>query len=169
MVLASDINGEPLIGRSTASFTTAPRPPGINKNTNWLSSPGSWAFYSGLIVFGWLLLSLFMDGGIAWTWIHIIHSIITFYVFHWMKGSPVDSDQGKYDKLTFWEQFDDGVQNTPTRKFFMAVPVVTFLLAIHGSDYRRQPLFLNLMAMVISVVSKFPALHKVRLFGINKY
>lgn len=85
------------------------------------------------------------------------------------QGSPVDSDQGKYDKLTFWEQFDDGMQNTPTRKFFTAVPVVTFLLAIHGSDYRQQPLFLNLLAMVVSVVSKFPALHKVRLFGINKH
>lgn len=86
-----------------------------------------------------------------------------------LQGSPVDSDQGKYDKLTFWEQFDDGMQNTPTRKFFTAVPVVTFLLAIHGSDYRQQPLFLNLLAMIVSVVSKFPALHKVRLFGINKH
>ena len=77
--------------------------------------------------------------------------------------------QGKYDKLTFWEQFDDGVQNTGTRKFFLAVPVITFLLATHGTDYRRQPLFLNLVALVVPVVSKFPALHKVRIFGINKH
>ena len=77
--------------------------------------------------------------------------------------------QGKYDKLTFWEQFDDGVQNTGTRKFFLAVPVITFLLATHGTDYRRQPLLLNLVVLVVSVVSKFPALHKVRIFGINKH
>ncbi len=84
-----------------------------------------------------------------------------------LQGSPIDSDQGKYDKLTFWEQIDDGVQNTATRKFFTAVPIVTFLLATHGTDYRRQPLFLNLVVMVVVVVSKVPALHKVRIFGVN--
>ena len=34
-----------------------------------------------------------MDGGLAWTWMHIIHGIVTFYLLHWLKGSPVDSDQ----------------------------------------------------------------------------
>jgi hypothetical protein len=165
MVLASDVHGQPIVGRQTSvsQMQTA----GINKNTSWLSSTGAWAFYAGLIIFGWLVLSLFMDGGFAWTWIHLIHGIVTFYLLHWMKGSPIDADQGKYDKLTFWEQFDDGMQNTATRKFFTVVPIVTFLLATHGSDYRRQPLFLNLVVMVVLVVSKIPALHKVRIFGVN--
>lgn len=30
--------------------------------------------------------------------------------------------------MTFWEQIDDGVQYTATRKFFTVVPVVLFLL-----------------------------------------
>ena len=29
---------------------------------------------------------------------------VTFYIFHWQKGSPIPQDQGKYDKLTYWEQ-----------------------------------------------------------------
>ena len=33
-----------------------------------------------------------------------IHFVLTFYYFHWHKGSPIISDQGAYDKLTFWEQ-----------------------------------------------------------------
>ena len=38
--------------------------------------------------------------------------------------------------MTFWEQLDDGVQNTSNRKFLTLVPVVLFLLATHGTDYR---------------------------------
>ena len=38
--------------------------------------------------------------------------------------------------MTFWEQLDDGVQNTNNRKFLTLVPVVLFLLATHGTDYR---------------------------------
>lgn len=82
---------------------------------------------------------------------------------------PVCGVQGKYDSLTFWEQLDDGVQNTNTRKFLTLVPVALFLLATHGTDYRRQPLGLNLIVLLVLVIAKFPAMHKVRIFGINKY
>ena len=77
--------------------------------------------------------------------------------------------QGKYDSLTFWEQLDDGVQFTNNRKFLTIVPVALFLLAAHGTDYRRQPLGLNLIVLLVLVIAKFPAMHKVRIFGINKY
>ena len=77
--------------------------------------------------------------------------------------------QGIYDSLTFWEQLDDGVQFTNNRKFLTIVPVALFLLAAHGTDYRRQPLGLNLVVLLVLVIAKFPAMHKVRIFGINKY
>lgn len=83
MVLASDVHGQP-IGRQSSTVAQT-QTAGINKNTSWLSSTGAWAFYAGLIIFGWLVLSLFMDGGYAWTWIHLIHGIITFFLLHWMK------------------------------------------------------------------------------------
>ena len=47
--------------------------------------------------------------------------------------------------------------------------VVLFLLASHGTDYRRQPLGLNLIVLAVLVIAKLPALHKVRILGINKY
>jgi len=65
-------------------------------------------------------------------------------------------------------QLDDGVQYTGTRKFFTLIPVVLFILATHGTDYRRQPLGLNLGVAIVLLVAKAPALHKVRIFGINK-
>lgn len=167
MPLASDTHGRPL---STSSHRTTDTltPAGVNKNTNWLSSTGAWAFYVSLIALLWLIISLFVDPGLAWTWVHVIHGVLSFYLLHWVKGSPIDADQGKYDRLTFWEQLDDGVQYTGTRKFFTAVPVILFILATHGTEYQRQPLGVNLGVAIALLVSKFPALHKVRIFGINK-
>jgi hypothetical protein len=60
--------------------------------------------------------------GLAWTYVHLLHGAVTYPLLHWNKGSPVQLDQGRYDGLTFWEQLDDGVQHTATRKFFTAVP-----------------------------------------------
>ena len=34
---------------------------------------------------------------------------------------------------------------------------------------RRQPLGLNLIVLLVLVIAKFPSMHKVRIFGINKY
>ncbi|KAK9819270.1 hypothetical protein WJX81_002407 [Elliptochloris bilobata] len=140
-----------------------------NKNVEWLSAPGAWTFVVALIVLSWLLISLVVDPGLAWTFVHLLHGAVTYPLLHWNKGSPVQLDQGRYDGLTFWEQLDDGVQHTATRKFFTALPVVLFLLASHGTDYGRQPLGLNLIALAVLVIAKLPALHKVRILGINKY
>lgn len=141
----------------------------INKNTNWLGSSTAWVWYLGLILTAWLALSVATGGGKAWTYVHLFHGLVTFYLLHWNKGSPVAEDQGKWDALTFWEQLDDGVQGTRTRKFFTVVPVVLFVLATHGSDFRTQPLLLNLIVVLVLVVAKMPSMHRVRILGINRY
>jgi hypothetical protein len=55
---------------------------------------------------------------------------LTWVLFHWQKGVPwgdvVDKQQGKFDRLTMWEQMDLGVQYTPARKFFTLVPIVLY-------------------------------------------
>lgn len=140
-----------------------------NKNVEWISYPGAWAFYVGLILMSWLIFSLFMRPGMAWTFAHLTHGVLTYLMLHHIKGSPVESDQGKYDDQTFWEQLDGGVQHTANRKFFTMVPVVLFLLATWGSDYRKQPLGLNLVVLVVLVLAKLPSFHRVRIMGINKY
>ncbi|KXZ47479.1 hypothetical protein GPECTOR_35g917 [Gonium pectorale] len=142
----------------------------VNKNTNWLNYPSVWAWYLVLIVLGWLGLSaLIDDAGLAWTYVHLLHGVATYYLLHWIKGSPNPEDQGKYQALTFWEQVDNGAYGTVNRKIFTVVPVVLFVLATHGTDFRKQPLGLNLAVVVVLLVAKLPALHKVRFFGINKY
>lgn len=143
----------------------------VNNNTNWLNHPGAYAWYLGLIVLTWLAVSALLDdAGLAWTYTHLIHGVITYYIFHWAKGTTfVEEDQGKYALLTFWEQLDSGMYATRNRKVLTTVPVLLFVLATHGSDFRKQPLGLNLVVVLVLLIAKLPALHKVRFFGINKY
>lgn len=49
---------------------------------------------------------------------------VTYHFFHWKKGTPFSDDQGIYNRLTWWEQIDNGKQLTRNRKFLTVVPVV---------------------------------------------
>lgn len=84
-----------------------------------------------------------MSAGIAWTYVHLIHNVVTFYFLHWKKGTPVWDDQGKYKDLTFWEQVDGGSQFTRNKKMFTIIPVALFLIATNSCDFKKQPIFLN--------------------------
>ncbi|KAG6749640.1 hypothetical protein POTOM_046701 [Populus tomentosa] len=92
---------------------------------------------------------------------------ITYHFFHWKKGTPFAEDQGMYNRLTWWEQMDNGKQLTRNRKFLTVVPLVLYLIASHTTDYRHPMLFFNTVAVIVLVVAKFPNMHKVRIFGIN--
>lgn len=101
------------------------------------------------------------DTGLAWTYVHLIHGVLTYYLLHWCKGSPNPEDLGKYNSLTIWEQLDNEAYGTLNRKVFTIVPVVVFILATHGADFRKQPLGLNLAVVLVLLAAKLPALHKV--------
>ncbi|KAE9450258.1 hypothetical protein C3L33_17831, partial [Rhododendron williamsianum] len=92
---------------------------------------------------------------------------VTYQCFHWKKGTPFAEDQGIYNRLTWWEQMDNGKQLTRNRKFITVVPVVLYLIASHTTDYQHPMLFFNTVAVFVLVVAKFPHMHKVRIFGIN--
>ena len=87
-----------------ASTDSVPQVARVNRNAEWVSTPGGWAFISGLLVLTWLAASALVGPGPAATVTHLAHGAASYYLLHWMKGSPVQADQGKYDGLTFWEQ-----------------------------------------------------------------
>ncbi|CAF0778289.1 unnamed protein product, partial [Didymodactylos carnosus] len=98
-----------------------------NPNSSWLNSRGVWLTYVILIfVLHFILLSIpYITTPIAWTLTTSIHNICSFYLFHIVKGAPWEtSDQGLARRFTFWEQIDDGVQWTGTRKFVQIIPIV---------------------------------------------
>ncbi|RWW17835.1 hypothetical protein GW17_00018211 [Ensete ventricosum] len=123
---------------------TAP-PMDMNKNTEWFLYPGVWTIYVLILLLSWLLVfSVFgCSPGIAWTLVNLFHFAVgrldskfssflpswivfqvTYYFFHWKKGTPFAEDQGIYNNLTWWEQMENGKQLTRNRKFLTIVPVV---------------------------------------------
>jgi len=143
-----------------------------NRNASWLNSTGTWIIYVVIIVLARILLSTLMTASHAWTVWNASHAAITLLLFHWIKGVPFGdegtySGDGKYDKLTLWEQIDMGVQYTPTRKFMTLVPVVMFLLTSHFTDYDPQVFALNSVAFFVIIIAKQPFMLKKRIFGIN--
>lgn len=84
-------------------------------------------------------------------------------------GTPFgDSNQGEYDGLTLWEQMDEGVQFTPSKKFLTALPIGMFLISTHYTHYDATLFLVNFLPLVIVLIAKLPALYRVRFFGINK-
>jgi len=141
-----------------------------NKNATWIAAPSAWAIYVVILVASRILLAAIIVSTVTgWTTWNVTHSIITFLTFHWVKGVPFTNEEqlGKYDSLTMWEQLDDGVQYTPTRKFLTVVPIVLFLVASHFTNYHLPSLLFNLAGFLLVFIPKQPFMNKRRLFGIN--
>lgn len=146
-----------------------------NRNTEWLTSKGFWAYYIGLLVIIRLLLGAFLgfigvSDNYAFAFLHVLHTLITFPIMHWLKGAPFWNfdDEGENDKLTFWEQIDHGMQATATRKYFSIVPVVLFLLASVSSSFESTLMGLNFIVLLVCIIPKMGFMHKQRIGGINQ-
>ena len=98
-----------------------------NNNVNWISNKWFWCGYVLLLVFVRFAIHLFthsLRDASAWGWsaLNATHAAVTFYALHWKRGSPIWEDQGRYIDRTVWEQVDEGVAFSDTRKFLMLVP-----------------------------------------------
>lgn len=139
-----------------------------NVNVSFLDSRGFWVFYGMVIgVFQFFLWMLQVPSTLSASIIHLLHTILTFRLLHWNKGSVALQDYGVYDDLTFWEQIDDGKQYTVTRKLMTIVPVLIFLWASYESSWKLEFLVINSIALVIILLAKTPYMYRVRILGIN--
>jgi len=139
-----------------------------NPNAEWLYSSGIWSAYLVLIFTFYFFVYAFSSSAVAWTITNITHCLITFVTFHWLKGLPfIIEQQGKYSRLTLWEQIDGGKQYTPTRKFLVIVPLILYAITVHASDYDWTYFCVNLFPTVLVLIPKAPGMFRVRIFGIN--
>jgi hypothetical protein len=46
---------------------------------------------------------------------------LSYWALHFNRGSPLWEDQGEHINRTVWEQIDNGVPWTATKKFFLVV------------------------------------------------
>ncbi|XP_046847072.1 ORM1-like protein 2 [Xenia sp. Carnegie-2017] len=148
----------------------------FNPNESWLEGRGSWLTYAVVVCITHLaILSIpFIGTATAWTLTSIIHCIATYYFLHYLKGNPFENSvdggsQGKDRRLTHWEQINQGTQNTSTKKFMTLVPVVIFILASFYTKYDAVHFLFNSVALASALIPKLPQLHKVRVFGFNRY
>ncbi|KDO27478.1 hypothetical protein SPRG_07067 [Saprolegnia parasitica CBS 223.65] len=143
--------------------------PNLNKNVNWMDSPGFAAFYGILLLFIYTIVTMVLPATWSWTGVSIVHGFISFMIMHWIKGSPEEGSMGsgEYREMTFYEQIDDGRPWTWVKKFLILVPTALLLLASVSSNYDTTQLFINCPIWIILVLAKLPELHGVRLFGIN--
>ncbi|XP_057293628.1 ORM1-like protein 1 [Hydractinia symbiolongicarpus] len=143
-----------------------------NPNEIWLDSKGAWLTYSLLVTFLHLmLLSMpFFETATAWTLTNLIHDVGNYLLLHHVKGAPFETyDQGQSRRLTHWEQIDAGEMLTGTRKFLTFAPIILFILASHYTGYTYSHFVINILALALALIPKFPQFYKVRVFGINKY
>ncbi|CAN0457266.1 unnamed protein product [Discosporangium mesarthrocarpum] len=87
---------------------------------------GTQVMYVLFICMSWLALHItqLVSLAVSTTLVNVLHGLITFFFFHWTKGSPDEFSQGEWNGLTFWEQLDAGLPWTQTKKFVMLVPAV---------------------------------------------
>lgn len=141
-------------------------------NREYLNFRGAWTVYCLIVgAIHLFFLSLeFLSTEWSWTLTVVAHSVITFFVFHVTKGVPwlTVFDETDSDK-TVWEQLDDGLQLTPTRKFLIVVPIVLFFLDTFYTHHDNTHFLINVAALLGCLLPKLEIFFGVRLFNINKY
>eukprot|EP01084_Bolivina_argentea_P139941 246123_1 len=141
----------------------------INKNTEWLQHPSTWIVYVVFcgIMFLVLHLTQLFTVQESTTLLNVIHGMVTFVFFHWIKGTPDEFTQGDWNGLTLWEQLDAGLPWTSTKKFLIIVPAVLLFVALACSDYKPFYVIINLPVFILLEIAKMPAMHRVRILSIN--
>ncbi|CDK28526.1 unnamed protein product [Kuraishia capsulata CBS 1993] len=138
-----------------------------NLNANWVHFKGAWVVHIVIII----LLKVFYDlilipwqfsTETSWTLTNLTYGIGSYIMFHQVKGTPFDFNNGAYDNLTMWEQIDNGDQYTPAKKFLMMVPICLFLISTHYSSYDLTLFVLNGVMCLCVVIPKLASSHRVR-------
>ncbi|XP_020314875.1 ORM1-like protein 2 isoform X2 [Oncorhynchus kisutch] len=143
----------------------------VNPNTQVMNSRGIWLAYLLLVtMLHVILLSIpVLTVPLVWTLTNVIHNLVMYLFLHTVKGTPFETpDQGKACLLTHWEQMDNGIQFTSSRKFLTISPIVLYILASFYTKYDATHFLVNTGTLLSVLLPKLPLFHGVRIFGINK-
>jgi hypothetical protein len=145
----------------------------VNRNTAWLNERGGWLIFVVVLFLVWLVLVAFsLPSYGIWSAITLVHGFLTLYFMHFRLGSPFGGffgDDGRYDSLTWWEQIDNGEQNTNNRKFLTLIPLVLLIVTFKVTSDAGAYLCLGSSVFLSSIllIAKTPAMYRRRLFGLN--
>lgn len=118
-----------------------------NVNAEWVNmkgalsmlTAGAWVIHVVLVVLAKLIINEIpgISDSIKWTIINLgymmvrgcISPQVSYIIFHYVKGAPLDLNSGAYDELTLWEQIDQGFQYTPAKKYLTSLPIGLYVRA----------------------------------------
>eukprot|EP00040_Diaphanoeca_grandis_P039691 m.259819 g.259819 ORF g.259819 m.259819 type:complete len:153 (+) comp38727_c0_seq1:193-651(+) len=143
-----------------------------NPNVSWFGNRGFLMWYFGVIVVCHLTILAFPFITTPWAWTTTIflHSTITFYFFHWEKGTPVPTvDNTEAEFKTLWEQIDEEDEVNFSKLFLFLLPIAGFIIAVEYTEHDHIHFWINLACTMLSILPKLPMLQRVRLFGINEH
>ena len=96
-----------------------------NINVSWINNTGAWSVQVIMILVARYVLGGFGSAAFCWSVIFYVYAGASLYLLHWVKGTLIeDRDSGDFSEKTVWEQIDDGIPWTGTRKFLFAIPMV---------------------------------------------
>lgn len=135
-----------------------------NVNANWVHYKGAWVIHIVIILFLKVFFNFIsvLDNDWKWTLTNLTYNVGSYIMFHQVKGTPFEFNNGAYDNLTMWEQIDNGDQYTPTKKFLMLVPIGLFLVSTHYSNYNLNLFILNGVSCLCVVIPKLAIAHRLR-------
>lgn len=143
-----------------------------NANALWVNFKGAWVIHVVVIILLKVLYTLVLSSHgplknyvlpeTNWTLVNITYTVGLYIMFHGVRGTPFEFNLGAYDKLTMWEQLDNGDQYTPARKFLLGVPVALFLVSTHYTNYGVVQSTLNGVCCLVLVVPKLEMSHRLR-------
>ncbi|SPO23992.1 probable ORM1 - unfolded protein response protein [Ustilago trichophora] len=137
---------------------------GFNANADWVNYKGAWVIHVVLILLAKILLDVIpaMQQDTSWTLVNLGYMALSYIMFHYVTGTPFESNAGVYDQLTLWEQIDEGAQYTPAKKWLTSVPIGLFLISTHYTRYNPLLFGLNFSALLFVLFPKLPILHRLR-------
>lgn len=137
---------------------------GFNANADWVNYKGAWVIHVVLILLAKILLDVIpaMQQDTSWTLVNLGYIALSYIMFHYVTGTPFESNAGVYDQLTLWEQIDEGAQYTPAKKWLTSVPIGLFLISTHYTRYNPLLFGLNFVALLFVLFPKLPILHRLR-------
>ncbi|ODQ76955.1 hypothetical protein BABINDRAFT_42535 [Babjeviella inositovora NRRL Y-12698] len=139
-----------------------------NLNANWINFKGAWVIHFVIIglvkVFYTLILKSYglNTAELNWTLTNLTYTVGSYIMFHQVKGTPFEFNLGAYDKLTMWEQLDNGDQYTPAKKFLMGMPIALFLCITHFTNYSVRMSIFNGACCLLCVIPKLELSHRLR-------
>jgi len=160
--------------RKTNSPFTHGRPSfnSANPNSAWLYTKGFiiWYLFILVAIHVSLLVLPFDLGHWKWTATSGVHAVLTFMLFHWIKGTPFPTIDSENQTQTQWEQLDDEEDGYAyNRKMVNLIPVVLFILCVHKTSHDPTHFLINFIFAGICLVPKMVRLQNIRILNFNKY